>query len=462
MNKENKFEEKVTREFAKKYDLKVPYHTSYPTIGIWSDKFLEKEYKDALVELGKANPLISLYTHFPFCDQRCLFCICHTSITHDRNKIKEFLKYIKLDIENQKKFMESIGFKLRIKELHLGGGSPSFMTEEEFDYFLSILKDAFDFQELSEIVIEIDPRNVDLEKIEYYKRKGINRISFGIQEFNPEIQKIINRIQTPELIGKYLTKEARNRIKSINFDLLYGLPLQTRESFRKTLDKVIELNPDRITLLKYVHVPERMNHQNHLSNFQFPDEYEKIMIFIDAALYLTKNSYVHIGINDFVKPEDDLAIAFKNNNLRRDFNGFALNDAKDILGIGPSSTSNFLNYYFQNSYMNNYYNEINNNKFPICRGYILSDEDLLRRKIIKEILCRRKICFNEIENEFNIDFKKHFSKEIVVLKELEKDGLIALNDNGLVVTELGVLFIPQVSSIFDAYFSKDKYRISGP
>lgn len=459
---ENLLKEKITREFAKKYDLKVPYHTSYPTIGVWSEKFSENEYKDAITELGKANPTISLYTHFPFCAKRCLFCICHTSVTNNRNKIKEFLKYTKSDIENQKRFMENIGFKPRIQEIHFGGGSPSYMTEEEFDCFLDILKDAFDLSELKEATIEIDPRNVGLEKIEYYKSKGINRISFGIQEFDPRIQKIINRIHTPEDIRKYLTLEARNGIKSINFDLLYGLPLQTRESFKETLNIAVELNPDRITLLKYVHLPERILHQNYLNNFKFPNDYENLMIFVDSVEFLTKKGYVHIGINDFVKLDDDLAIAFKNKNLRRDFNGFSVGDVTDIFGIGPSSTSSFLNYYVQNSYMGNYYKNIDLKKIPIHRGFKLSKEDLLRREIINKILCNRSLDFKEISNKYEIEFKIHFEKEIKLLKEMEEDGILELNSEGLIVTPLGAIFIPHISSVFDSYFLKDKYKISGP
>ena len=457
---------KIDFTLAEKYDVSCPYYTSYPTLSEWSDTFTAQDLIADLknmCESGIKVPIL-LYVHFPFCKKRCYFCICNSIITHDRTKIREYLGYLFREIDLLKGFFEKLSYAPDIKRVHLGGGSPSYMEIEEFGMLIEKLGTIIDFNNLDEFATEVDSHTITREKLEYYHEKGVDRISFGIQDFDPDVQKAVNRVHSPEYIAALLPPDVRSNFKSINFDLLYGLPLQTQKSFANTIKTVKQLSPDRITLLKYAHVPDRRNHQRFIKESDIPDNYEKTAIFAEAVSNLTDYGYELIGIDHFAKPSDSLVSGMKNRTLWRNFNGFTDGGMHYIIGIGPTSTYGSLNCYAQNVYTREeYYNCIDNNEFPVLRGHKMSSDDLIRRHVINEILCYHSLDFQRIGHRFNIDFKEYFKGEINSLEDLQQDGMIDISANGITVTSPGNIFIRHVCKIFDYYLQgKKAYQITGP
>lgn len=452
----------LTDEIINKYNWVAPYYTSYPPLREWTSNFGSEEFESALKELIEKNEPISLYFHFPFCKQKCLYCFCNSKITQDRNEIMSFLKDIAVEIERFYEFFKKHSFKPIIKEIQIGGGSPSYMTNEEFNFLIGKIKLLVNPLELEEFAFEIDPRSISPKKIEMYKSAGVNRISLGVQDFDSYVQKAVNRIQPKELVQTFLTPEVKKNLKGINMDLLYGLPLQSIDSFRKTVETTIDLSPERITLLKYAHTPEREVCQRALEKYVFPDYIEIMRIFKESLDSFEKVGYIHVGINDFVKPNDDLAIALENKTLHRIFNGFSPGRTRNLIAIGPSSTSSFQNYYFQNVYLEDYRHTLSEKKFPILKGYKLNKDDLIRRNIINSFLCGRVINLKNIEEEYDINFRGYFFKEIESLKPFIEDGLIEFNENIIRITDLGKMFVPHIVSRFDNFLVGKEYKISGP
>ncbi len=457
---------KITRDLIKRYDVSCPYYTSYPTLSEWSGNFTSRDFIAGLNTLcteGRKVPIL-LYIHFPFCKKRCYFCICNSIITHDRAKIKHFLSYLFREIDLLNAFFGKHSYAPNIKRIHLGGGSPSFMDIEEFGLLIEKLKTMIDFNNLDEFVTEVDSNTITRGKLMYYQGKGVDRISFGIQDFEPEVQKAVNRVHTPELIEDLLSPEIRGGFKSVNFDLLYGLPLQSRESFKSTIEIVKNLSPDRITLLKYAHVPDRRKHQKLIKESDLPDNFEKTRIFAEAVYNLIDYGYEYIGIDHFAKPTDSLVAGVRDRTLWRNFNGFADGGMHYIIGLGPTSTHGFINYYAQNIYsLAEYYKCIDNREFPILRGYKLSMDDLIRRDVINEILCYHSLDFSEIGRKYRIDFNEYFRQEIETLKALIEDGMLEFSSDMITVTPLGRLFIRHICKVFDRYLQGGKaYKITGP
>jgi len=456
----------INRNLIEKYNQSCPYYTSYPTLSEWSSDFTSRDYIAGLTDLctkGAEVPLY-LYIHFPFCVKQCFYCICNSIVTHDRIKIKNFLDYLFYEIDLLRAFFEKNLYIPNIKKIHLGGGSPTFMEVEEFDRLIEGLKTIVDFKNLDEFNIEVDTNTTSQEKLKYYHEKGVNRISLGIQDFEPKVQKAVNRIQSPELVEKLLSPGIRRNFESVNFDLLYGLPFQNTESFKRTIEIVKRLSPDRITLLKYAHVPERRRHQRLIKETDLPEDYEKNMIFIETVCSLTDNGYEFIGIDHFTKSTDSLTKAVKNKTIWRNFNGFTPGEFHYIIGIGPTSTHSVTNYYAQSLYsLKEYYKSIDNQEFPILRGYRLSNDDMIRRDVINEILCYQSLDFSTIEDKHNIDFSKYFKQEIEALDDLAKDEMLNLSGNRLAVTLKGRIFIRHICKVFDHYLQSGKaYKITGP
>lgn len=456
----------LKEDLIKKYNVVGPYYSSYPVLGQWSNNFSFNDYIFGLNELcseKKTLPLF-LYVHFPFCAKQCYFCICNSIVTYDHSATQKYLTHLFREIDLFHDFFEKHSFNPGFKKIHLGGGSPNLMDREEFDLLIVKLKTLVNFRDLDEFTIEVDPRTVNKEKLKYYSEKGINRISLGIQDFDPYVQKAINRIQPLEMIEQLLSPEIRRCFKSINFDILYGLPLQTRESFRRTMEMVKNLSPDRITLIKYAHVPERKPHQRLIGDSDLPDYFEATMIFSEAISSLLGDGYEHIGIDHFAKPSDDLALATRNKTLWRNFIGVTPGGTHNIIGIGPTSTSSINNYYAQNVYsLQEYYKAIGDNNFPILRGFKLKNDDLIRRDVINEIICTSSLSFADIEKKYNIEFNRYFKEEMDLLKDFIKDGMLTFTDHAFKVTPLGRIFIRHICKVFDKYLkSTEVYKISGP
>lgn len=442
-----------------KYDVQGPYYTNYPSGKAWSDDFNAIDYKKALEDTitEEGGSPLSLYIHFPYCVRLCNFCFCYTKITKDNTKINRFLSDLYKEIHILKKLFDGHNYIPNIKEIHLGGGSPSYMNDYEFRQLINEIHSLVDIQKLDEFTIEIDAINVNKDKLKLYHDSGINRISFGIQDFDPHVQNAIGRIQSPLLLKELLDPEIRKLFKSVNFDLMYGLPLQTRESFDKTLDVIIELSPDRIALYNYFHMPEFYKHQQKIKTKDLPDILEKTMIFIDASNKLTSNHYEAIGIDHFAKATDDLAVAKKSKTLCRHFMGYTAGRATNLIGIGPSALCGFTKYYAQNVYsLEEYASGLAKDNFPILRGYKLTEDDIIRKDVIYNLLCYFHIDFKAVENKFKIDFKKYFENELELLDNLSKDGILTFSKTGIDITPMGHFFVRNVCTIFDKYFKNSK------
>lgn len=442
----------LREDLVRKYDVRSSFYTDYPPLGLWLESFTDKDYVKALEELvskGEKPPFL-LYVHFPYCPKLCTYCQCHHFLTQDHTKVKEFLNYLYYEIELLHKFFKVHSYTPLIKEIHLGGGSPSFMDMGELDELLENLKKIVDFDNLTEFTIEIDPRTVDQKKMIYYHEKGINRISFGVQDFDPKVQKAVNRIQPPEMLRKLLVPEIRKLFRTVNFDIIYGLPLQTRESFRRTIDTVIQLSPDRIALCILGYRPDVFKHHNLLNKSDFPDAYQAAQINMEAIQNLLNNGYLRIGLDHFAKPTDDLEIALRNRTLHRSALGYTPGRCRDMLGLGPSSMSRINDYYFQEVYwLKDYYSALQNSRFPILRGHQLNLDEILRRDIMYQILCYFSLNLNQIERKYNIEFKTYFRNELVALKEFVQDGIIEIGDSSIDVTETGKFFLRHICRVFD-------------
>jgi len=445
-------------DLIRKYEkVRSPYYTTYPTGGEWSNQFSEEGYIQALKEMLPKNedvPL-ALYVHIPFCKKLCYFCFCITYITGNREQINKFTKYLFREIEMLAEFFKKNSIKPKVKEIHLGGGTPTYLTKEEFDQLIGKLQLLCDLHKLDEFVMEIDPRTVTKEDMPYYFDKGINRISFGIQDFDPEVQKAVNRVHPPEMIQKLITPELRKC--SVNFDLIYGLPHQTRETFKKTIEAVEELSPDRISLYNYDHTPDLHKHQKLLNKDLIPNVDEKILMYIDSVKKLLDSGYEWVGIDHFAKSSDKLAQAARDGTLGRNLNGYTTGRTYNIeLGLGPSSIGSFDRFYVQSiKSLPDYYKAIDNGKFPILRGIKMTDDDLLRRDVIIKIICNGYLDFREIEEKFNIDFKKYFHKELGLMDGFIQDGLMALNWHNIQILPVGRVFVQHIAKTFDKYLQEE-------
>jgi len=444
----------LNKALIEKYDVAGSYYAVYPPVGLWSENFSSLDYVEVLknLESVKEGYPLSLYVHFPFCAFQCYYCNCFSLVTRDNKRIQEFLSYLFLEIDLIKDIFKKYSVEVNIKEIHLGGGSPSIIERKEFDQLIDKLQSLVNIEDLAEFSLEIDPRTVNQEKMEYYRDKGISRISFGVQDFDPRVQKAINRLQPFELVKKLSKPEIRNLFKGLNLDLIYGLPLQTRESFRKTIELTKEISPDRLSVYTMGYRPDIIKHNRLIKESEIPAPFEKTMMWKDALSNLVENGYERIGLDHFAKSTDDLAKAMRNKTMHRNGIGFTPGRCHDNIGIGPSALSVIGKYKFQNTYsLKDYYAAVSSKKFSIIRGYKLNNDDLIRREIMFNILSYYSLCFQDIEAKYNIRFKAYFEKELTsdLLKELVKDGLVEILDNRIDATPLGKFFLRNLCYVFD-------------
>jgi oxygen-independent coproporphyrinogen-3 oxidase len=445
---------------------KGPYYTSYPTLGNWSSSEEACGFLDGLKDFydtyGQGTP-IHLYVHVPFCKKLCWYCICNSTITKSSSKVQTFVESLVQEIGLLNTFFKKNGLKPNIKEIHLGGGTPSYLNNDQFSLLLEQLSKLVNLSDLDEFAMEIDPRSTSKENILYYIQKGITRISFGVQDFDLTVQKAINRVQPPELIEELLTSEVREKISGVNFDLLYGLPFQTRDTFKKTLEITAKFSPERITLLKYAHVPDIRKHMRLIKEESLPEEEQLPLIFLDAVEYLLNAGYEWIGIDNFAKKSDKLAKAVSKKSLWRNFNGWTTQKENHLIGIGPTATSAFGKYYFQSVYeLDEYCKAIKKSEFPIHRGFSLNDDDIVRREIIFRLICHQEVKFNEIKVPNNIGYQTYFRNELTTIdEEFGNKGIICRDKDALVVGSKGRFAIRNICKIFDKYID-DNYKVLGP
>ena len=457
--------EKINDAVINRFISPGPYYTSYPTLGEWSYNIREKEYVRSLDNMvsvaGETNN--ALYIHFPYCPKLCYFCICNVTITHDRSTINKFLHVLIQEIDLLFSHFEAKGTPLKISDIHLGGGTPSYLTEDEIVSLVKALSKWINIRELREFAIEFDPRSATREKFDLCHELGFNRLSMGIQDFRPEVQKAVNRIHSYEMVDGILSDRVRSQFDGINFDLLYGMPLQTRESFQETLKQVAALSPDRITLLKYAHVPDVNKHMKVLDQYPMADDREKAWMFIDAVRYLTEQGWEQIGIDHFARTTDSLVAAKNSGDLKRGFIGFSSGGYERLFGVGPSSTMKLDGAYYQNlCNLSAYVERVQDGRFPILSGYIMHEDDLIRRSVIESILCNGLVDKGDFYHQYNMHFDEYFYRESGQLSELASEAILHNDSKALRLTELGnMLFKRHTAKVFDQFLVAKEYKIHG-
>lgn len=447
-------------ELLKKYNKRGSWYTDYPPLGLWEQKVSDEEYKTALTEfsVSSGDKPVFLYIHYPFCPKQCYYCMCFSEVSRSHKKSQEFLNHNGREVDMLNKLFEKNSFKPNIRKIHYGGGSPSWLNQEEFDILDEQVSRLADKSNLEEIAIEVDPRTVTPEMMRHYHEKGINRISFGVQDFDPEVQKAINRIQPYEMVERLMSPEMRKLFnRGFNFDIIYGMPKQTVESFRKTIQQCIELSPDRLGVCILGWRPDIFKHQQKINESDLPNFEESTEMQLESMEMLLAAGYERIGIDHYAKPDEDLAVTKRQDKLHRSAMGYNPGDCVDMIGLGPSAMNRMQNYYFQKEYNIRRYNElVDAGKFPVFRGYKLNKDEQIRRDIMEKIICYDRIDFDEIEKRYGINFKEHFEYELNSFGELIQDGIIELSDRELTVTPTGTLFHRHVCTVFDELLRKGK------
>ena len=449
----------------KKYHANVVYdYTEYPTKGHWKESFGSQSYKEALCEWypeNKNKPVL-FYVHTPFCEQLCNFCLCSKEITKDYSKVKNYLyDYLAKEIDMLEDHMSKNNINFNFKEIYLGGGSPTYYKKEEFRYLIKRLRNLIDFNNLGDFTIEVDPRRVTEETLLFYHEMGVNRLSFGIQDFDLNVQEEINRIQPPELVEKLLTKKVRELFPVINFDLLIGLPKQTEKSMEQTIKDTIKLAPTQLQTM-YVHYKPNVRKYmiKMVRNEPMLDFFDRKAVFQKASKQLMDSGYTRAGFESYALPGDPLAKSITDKKAVYNSLGTQKGEATNFIAVG-SSAHGVLNdlFYWQNFYEPNLYREaIDNGQFPIYRGIKMSKEDSIRREVIRHIRTFFHVEFDFFEKKHNLNFKNYFEKELKNIKSFVNDGLVEVHEKNFVLTSLGEHFSPQVANIFDTYNDQEFYK----
>lgn len=446
----------------KKYDKPGPRYTSYPTAPQFNENFTHEDYLDEIVKTnyGDNLPDLSLYFHLPYCDTLCYFCGCNMIITRNRERIKEYISYVKKEIDLLRQYLLP---DRKVAQHHWGGGTPTHLSPEEINDLASYINKNFQFKSDAEVSCEIDPRELTKAHLEALRNNGFNRISMGVQDFNEKVQKAVNRIQPEDITRQTVVWVRELGFHSINLDLIYGLPFQTVETFSDTVDKIIDISPDRIAVFNYAHVPWMKKHMALIHPEDIPAPEVKLEILKMTIEKLTSAGYEFIGMDHFAKPDDELAVAMREKKLYRNFQGYSTNAGADLYALGITSISQLKNIYAQNyKTEKEYYTALDNEVLPTAKGYRLTEDDHLRRDVIMKLMCNFELDFSEIEQKYNIDFKKYFAWGLNNLKEMIDDELVELNDSGIKVKNMGRMLIRNIAMNFDGYIERkeDKAKYS--
>ena len=450
---------KVDLDLLKKYTKAGPRYTSYPTAPIFSEEFGPRDFERKIRETNAVEdpPDLSLYFHLPFCRSVCYFCGCNVVYTKRGEQADRYLDYLDKEIEMIAS-MQKAGRK--VVQLHWGGGTPTFLTTAQMRRLHEAITNRFTLASDIEAGVEIDPREASDDHIRTLREIGFNRISMGIQDFDPKVQKAVHRIQTEEL-SRHVIDVCRNeKFESINIDLIYGLPHQSVKSFEKTVDKIIEINPDRMAVFNFAYVPWMKPIQKMIREEDLPSAEEKFEILKMVIEKFTSAGYVYIGMDHFAKPDDELFVAQKEKTLYRNFQGYTTKAGCDLYGLGVTSISQVGNCYAQNVHeLPDYYQATEEGRLPTDRGYELNDDDILRRYVITRIMCDFELTFEDVEKRFGIDFKDYFATELRDLEPMAEDGLLELREMGLVISDLGRILIRNIAMVFDTYLRKSAKKM---
>ena len=450
----------VTPELLTRFDVSGPRYTSYPTADRFVDAFGEDEYVLALQQrrqssVGKAMPL-SVYVHIPFCESLCYYCACNNIITKHHDRADVYLRYLNREIELH---TAHCGVGQMVSQIHLGGGTPTFLSDEGLRDLMGMLRSHFTLVPGGEYSIEVDPRTVDADRLALLHELGFNRLSFGVQDFDPEVQKAVHRIQPTEQVFALVASARAIGFDSINVDLIYGLPKQTPDSFDRTLAQVAELRPDRIALYAYAHLPERFKPQRRIVWADLPMASAKVSMLARSLEAFSAAGYVYVGMDHFALPDDALAIAKRQGRLHRNFQGYSTQPDCDLIALGVSAIGRVGATYSQNAKtLDDYYDRLNQGHLPVVRGLALTRDDLVRRAVIMALMCQGELLFEPIEQSWLIDFRTYFAPELEQLTEMAGQGLVTLGPDGVEVTDMGWYFVRGIAMVFDRYLQADKNR----
>ena len=438
-------------ELISRMSQRGPRYTSYPTADRFNGRFSATDFAAAAWGGEPGRPL-SLYVHVPFCESLCYYCACNKIITHDRSKATKYLGYLVREIDMQASLFGHCG---RVEQLHFGGGTPTYLSDAQLGALLGFMRSRLDFadDEDGEYAIEIDPRTVDRQRIHSLRNQGFNRLSLGVQDFDEDVQRAVNRIQPESMTRDAIAAARESGFRSVSIDLIYGLPLQNLTTMAQTLDKVIALAPDRISVYNYAHMPQMFKSQKLIADGDLPDGATKLAMLGLCIERLCGAGYVYIGMDHFARPGDELAEAQRNGTLHRNFQGYSTHAEIDTVACGVSAISAVNGIYSQNEKsLEAYYARLDEGVLPVARGLRLSGDDLVRREVIQRLMCDFALDFDALGETRGIDFRAYFARELEQLAHLAGDGLLVLECGRLQVSAKGRLLIRNVCMVFDKYF----------
>ena len=450
----------ISTELLQRFDIPGPRYTSYPTADRFVEAFGESQYQDALSQRqhsarSHAFPL-SVYVHIPFCTSLCYYCACNKIITHQYAKALSYLESLRQELALLSPYL---GEGNKVSQLHLGGGTPTYLRDPELKSLMKMLGETFSWQQGGEYSIEVDPRTVDSHRLGTLKELGFNRLSLGVQDFDPTVQQAVHREQSFLQVEALMRQAAILGFSSVNLDLIYGLPKQTQASWTQTMQSVVQLRPERIALYAYAHLPARFKPQRHIVADDIPSAEMKTDMLTIALAQLQAAGYVYIGMDHFALPEDALAIAKRQGRLHRNFQGYTTQPDCDLIGLGVSAIGNIGASYQQNvKSLADYQDTLAQGRLPVERGIALSRDDLLRRHVIMAIMCQGYVSYESVELSHLINFKQYFRAELEQLEAIQAQGLVKLNGVGLEVTADGWFVVRAIAMVFDRYLQHDQHR----
>ena len=432
-----------------KYNYSGPRYTSYPTALEFNQSYDEAAFERAAARYPE-RPL-SLYVHIPFCHKLCYFCGCNKLVTRQTHKADEYLAVLEREIAARAPLFTG----RKVSQLHWGGGTPTYLNKQQISRLMAMLRQHFVFQPEAEMSLEVDPREIELDVLDHLRAEGFNRLSMGVQDFNKEVQRLVNREQDEDFIFALMAHAKALGFNSTNIDLIYGLPKQTVESFAYTLQRVAELSPDRLSVFNYAHLPNLFAAQRKIKDADLPTAQQKLDILQQTIASLTESGYQFIGMDHFARPDDELAVAQREGKLHRNFQGYTTQGDSDLLGLGVSAISMLGDSYAQNQKeLKTYYADVEERGNALWRGLALTEDDCLRRDVIKTLICNFQLDYQAIEQQYGIVFTDYFAPDLELLAPFERDGLVVRDEQGIRVTPRGRLLIRNICMCFDIYLRK--------
>ncbi len=448
----------VDANLIRKYGGAGPRYTSYPTADRFVEAFGAGAYRHWLGNrnIGGFGRPLSLYVHLPFCDTVCYYCACNKVVTRNHGRSGSYVDYLGREMSLVR---AELGEDRSVGQVHWGGGTPTFLSDAEMTQLMGMIRDQFTLDPAGEYAIELDPRRVNPDRVALLAELGFNRVSLGVQDFDPVVQRAVNRIQSVEQTEQIMRSAKKCGFRSVNVDLIFGLPKQTVEGFSRTLDRIVECDPDRVALYSYAHLPTLFKPQRRIAEKDLPLPEVKLELLTSAIARLQEAGYLYIGMDHFAKPDDDLAVAQRQGRLTRNFQGYSSCGDSDIIGLGVSAISKVGPTYSQNEkVLEDYYARVDSGTLPVLRGMELSPDDLLRRAVIQSLACHFRVSKEAISIAHLIDFDSYFGRELEQLEEMEQEGLVKLDDEWITVTDKGRLLVRVVCMVFDRYLKQERAR----